>query len=75
MKDVAREAGVSIATVSLVFNRKPGVGRETRERVLSVARDLDYRRPLPNGNDVPKGRTVRFLKISRHGHTVNRDHD
>jgi len=75
IKDVAREAGVSIATVSLVFNRKPGVGRETRERVLRVARDLDYRRALPCGDDVPKGRTVRFLKISRHGHTVNRDHD
>ena len=75
IKDVAREAGVSIATVSLVFNRKPGVGRETRERVLRVARDLDYRRPLPHGDDSPKGRTVRFLKISRHGHTVNRDHD
>ncbi len=50
IKDVAREAGVSIATVSLVFNRKPGVGRETRERVLRVARNLDYRRPLLNGN-------------------------
>jgi hypothetical protein len=75
IKDVAREARVSIATVSLVFNRKPGVRRETRERVLKVARDLNYRRALPHGNDIPKGRTVRFLKISRHGHTVNRDHD
>lgn len=75
IKDVAREAGVSIAAVSLVFNRKPGVGKETRERVLRVARDLDYRRALPHGSDTLKRRTLRFLKISRHGHTVNRDHD
>jgi LacI family transcriptional regulator len=75
IKDIAREAGVSMATVSLVFNRKPGVGKETRERVLRVAKDLDYRRALPRVGDKPKGRTVRFLKISRHGHTVNRDHD
>ena len=33
-RDVAKAAGVSPATASLVFRNKPGVGHETRERVL-----------------------------------------
>lgn len=41
-RDVARGAGVSPATVSLVFQGKPGVGQKTRERVFSVAQALGY---------------------------------
>ena len=33
---------VSSATVSLVINHKPGVGKDTRERVLGVARALNF---------------------------------
>lgn len=44
IKDVAKEAGVSIATASYVLNNKPGkVSTETRERVLGVAKRLGYR--------------------------------
>ena len=43
-KDVAREAGVSQATVSYVLNNVPGVKikAETREAVLAAARKLNY---------------------------------
>jgi LacI family transcriptional regulator len=42
--EVARRAGVSIATVSRVLNDVPGqVGATTRRRVLRVIRELDYR--------------------------------
>lgn len=43
IKDVAREAGVSIATVSYVINNTRPVSPETRRRVLEVARRLNYR--------------------------------
>lgn len=44
IKDVAKEAGVSIATVSYVLNgRKEMVGEKTRQHVLQVARELGYR--------------------------------
>lgn len=42
MKDIAKEAGVSISTVSLVLNGKPGVSTDVRERVIEVARTLGY---------------------------------
>lgn len=41
--DVAREAGVSIKTVSRVVNRESGVLDTTREQVLEVVRRLNYR--------------------------------
>lgn len=40
--DIAEEAGVSIATVSRVFNNHPRVSPETRERVFEIARQLGY---------------------------------
>lgn len=43
IKDVAFKAGVSIASVSRVLGGKPGVGKETAERILNVIEELDYR--------------------------------
>ncbi len=43
MQDVAREADVSIATVSRVFNKQSYVNKETEKKVLRVAKRLDYR--------------------------------
>ncbi len=40
--DIAREAGVSIATVSRVFNNSNCVTRKTREKVLAIANKLGY---------------------------------
>ncbi|MFW5696129.1 MAG: LacI family DNA-binding transcriptional regulator, partial [Alkalispirochaeta sp.] len=77
IRDIAKLADVSIATVSLVLNNKPGVGKETRERVLELANELQYEK-RDTGQQLERtgtiAGTIRFLKISRHGHTVNRDH-
>ncbi len=45
INDVARLAGVSKKTVSRVINRSPLLNNDTRERVLSVIKDLGY---IPN---------------------------
>jgi DNA-binding LacI/PurR family transcriptional regulator len=43
IKDVARRAGVSIATVSYAFNRRGSISAGTRARVFAAARELGYR--------------------------------
>ena len=43
LADVARRAGVSIATASYVVNRRGGVGDATRAHVLEVAEELGFR--------------------------------
>ncbi|MEO1623619.1 MAG: LacI family DNA-binding transcriptional regulator [Bacteroidota bacterium] len=43
MKDVARATGVSLATVSRVFNESEKVRPATRKKVLTMAEKLNYR--------------------------------
>ena len=40
--DVAKQAGVSMKTVSRVLNNEPNVAQKTRERVQAVAKELHY---------------------------------
>ena len=40
IRDVARIAGVSVATASLALNGRPGVADETRRRALAAAEQL-----------------------------------
>ncbi len=41
--DVAREAGVSIKTVSRVINNEPNVSQKTKDKVKAAAQALEYR--------------------------------
>jgi len=50
IKDIARLAGVTPATVSMALNGNGRISTRTRERVLEIARNLDYRpNPLARG--------------------------
>jgi LacI family transcriptional regulator len=42
IRDVAKKAGVSIATVSKVFNGYTDINNETKEKIFEVAKTLDY---------------------------------
>ena len=56
IKDVAREAGVSVTTVSHALNDKGRLNPETRSRVREVAAKLGYR-PNPAARSLVSGRT------------------
>ena len=47
IKDIAREAGCAVGTVSRVLNNHPGVSEDTRRAVLAVVARYGYR---PNAN-------------------------
>lgn len=46
MHDVARQAGVSLATVDRVLNGRPGVRPATADKVAEAIRALDFRRDM-----------------------------
>lgn len=75
VKDVAKLAGVSATTVSLVMNGKSGISQETRARVVQAAAALHYTQRGARATKGGEPGTLRFLKIAKHGHTVNRDHN
>ena len=64
IRDVARLAGVSVASASFALNGQPGVAQDTRRRILAAAAELGYRansqaRALRRGQTTTYGIVVR----------------
>ncbi|BDV29392.1 LacI family DNA-binding transcriptional regulator [Microbacterium terricola] len=57
ISDVARTAGVSPSTASVVFSGKTPVSDETRSRVLAAAAELGYTGPDPRAASLRRGRS------------------
>lgn len=68
INEVAREAGVSISTVSKALNNKKGVGEFTREKVLNICRQLDYTPPKMENPELlkPTG-NIGYIMTRKHG--------
>lgn len=58
IKDIAQKAGVSIGTVDRVLHDRGMVNAQTKERILSVMKELDY-----HPNHVAQGLAVRKKKL------------
>lgn len=57
ISDVARTAGVSPSTASVVFSGKTAVSDTTRQRVLDAANSLGYTGPDPRAASLRRGRS------------------
>ncbi|MCF8009101.1 MAG: LacI family transcriptional regulator [Halanaerobiales bacterium] len=42
LKDIAKMVGVAESTVSRAINGKPGVGKETKQKILEIAKKYDF---------------------------------
>lgn len=65
MVDVAKRAGVGMATVSRALNGAPGVAASTRDRVLAVAREIGYV-VSPEASRLARGSTGRVAVVIPH---------
>ncbi|WP_104202286.1 LacI family DNA-binding transcriptional regulator [Billgrantia saliphila] len=57
LKDLARELGVSTATISNAFNRPDQLSPKLRERILAEARRMGYRGPDAKARSLRTGRS------------------
>ena len=62
IQDVARVAGVSVATVDRVLNRRPGVRTVTVSKVETAIRDLNYQ-PDRIAAQLARSREYRFCFV------------
>lgn len=62
IKDVAKEAGVGVGTVSRVINNSEAVSDSTRHKVLSAIANLDYT-PNTNARRLSLGKTMTVAVI------------
>ena len=69
LEDVARTAGVSLATVDRVLNRRPGVHAHTAERVQAAVSLLKYR-PDRLAARLARGRDHRFRFVMPTGNNA-----
>lgn len=72
MEDVAARAGVSRALVSIVFRGVAGASAATRARVLTAARELDYR-PDTRASRLGRSRTRTLGVVFSVGHAFHGD--
>ena len=73
LKEIAKKSNVSLATVSLALNDRPGIGFDTRKKILKIAEEMNYR--IPEKRTLPRSDngTIQFLKLSKHGEILNND--
>ena len=65
-KDIAAKLGLSPAAVSLALRGKPGIGQETRERILRTAAEMGYRKRADTGRP-----SLCLVLYKRHGAVVS----
>ena len=64
IRDVARIAGVSVASASFALNGQPGVADDTRRRILAIAEQLGYR-ANPQAQALRRGQTTTYGFVVR----------
>ena len=74
VREIARQAGVAASTVSLVLNNKPGVRRETREKIAEMLLQNGYSIRESTAKPVMQGeiKFIRYLSIT---HSRERNED
>lgn len=60
-KDIAQKLGISVSTVSIALNNRPGISEETRKRIQETAEELGYKKRAWNGRKMPAIQLLIYL--------------
>ncbi len=73
VREIAKLAGVSPATISLVINNKAGVGDKKRKQIIELLKSLNY--PIKNypSNLKRENQNLLFIKIIKAGFLVEQN--
>jgi DNA-binding LacI/PurR family transcriptional regulator len=74
IREIADLAGVSSTAVFFALNDKPGVGQETRDKVLTIAARLGYEQKKLKQTPSERTHVVRMLHIAKQGHSIYHAH-
>ncbi|MEG1304639.1 MAG: helix-turn-helix domain-containing protein, partial [Oscillospiraceae bacterium] len=72
LKEIAKQAGVSSATVSMVLHNKDGVSKETRIKIENMLRENEYK--ISDKLEImgtSGAKNIRFLKYSLSSYLVD----
>ena len=73
LSEIATQANVSKAAVSLVLNNKAGVSAEKREEIWRIIKETGYQ--VKNKKNQGVTHTIRFIKYKEKGFMVNQNGD
>lgn len=68
-KELAAKLNISAATVSMVFNNKPGISPVTRNMVLEAAKQYGYESSKKSDDNQPNP-VIHFIIFKKHGNIV-----
>ncbi|HCG59851.1 MAG TPA: LacI family transcriptional regulator [Lachnospiraceae bacterium] len=67
VRKLASIANVSTATVSMVLNNKPGIGADTRKRVLDIAKQYGFEPAAESSVVTREGKSIQLIMWNNHG--------
>ena len=70
IKDIAKQLGISPATVSMALNDRAGVNAQTKERVLKLVRKLNYTGSTGGKKNTAAQGVISLLVYKRHGRVL-----
>jgi len=71
MIDIAKRAGVSVATVSLALRDHPSIGQTTRERIREIVKEIGYRAGHRNGGTDTRRHEISYCTVGVDMRDVN----
>lgn len=71
LREIAVATGVSLTSVSLVLNGKPGVSPEKREKIAQLLLENGYQLRAQSSGADTSFKNIHFLKYSKHSYLVN----